>query len=298
MPPWVLPTIFVLASFGTAGVILVRKFPQLSLLDVESLPEVKEEKKKDEFLKQRVEKEAIQAKKERGVRWQPLWQLLKRIQIRFRRYVGAVERSVRADMQSFRPVSPEKIEERHEQLRTLLSAATFAFEQGDFDTAEKKFLSAIRLDAKSKEAYRGLGDIYAKQGQMNEAIETYLFVHHIDPDDDHVLVRLAELSEAAGKLNDAVGYYEQALLLNDNISVRFARLGELLLSMDQPEPALEAIEQALDLEPENPKYLDMLVETSIIVGNKDLAEEGYQRLRMVNPENQKLAVLKDRIEKI
>ena len=56
--------------------------------------------------------------------------------------------------------------------------------------------------------------------------------------------------------------------------------------------------QAVELEPKNPKYLDLLIETVILCGDKDLAERAFNELRMVNPENQKLAVLRERINNI
>ena len=40
----------------------------------------------------------------------------------------------------------------------------------------------------------------------------------------------------------------------------------------------------------------MWAEIGILSGHKDEAEEAYQRLRMVNPENQKLAVFRERID--
>jgi len=61
---------------------------------------------------------------------------------------------------------------------------------------------------------------------------------------------------------------------------------------------MEAIQQALDIEPQNPRYVDNFIETSIILKRKDLAEEGYKQLRMINPDNQKLEVFRQRIDEI
>jgi hypothetical protein len=71
-----------------------------------------------------------------------------------------------------------------------------------------------------------------------------------------------------------------------------------LLKVGQADVAKESILQAVELEPQNPKYLDLLIEIAIICGNKDLALKGYGELRLVNPENQKLSSFKDRIYKI
>lgn len=294
-----IPAALLFLSSGTALVIIIRKFRQLSLLDVDSIPEVQEEKKKNEFLKLRVEKRAEKAKVERAARWQPFWRWLREMQLKFRVYVGSVERSVRHEMETLGSRVARKRRTLGEApSRTLLADAAFAFEQGNLEIAEQKYLSVIRQNPKNKEAYRGLGDIYARQGHAEEAAQTYKFVHGLDPADDNVLVKLSEVSESQGSPSAAVEYLSQALLLNDNIASRFAKMSELLLLLGQDGAALEAIEQAVELEPENPKYLDTLAEASILAGRKDAAEDAYKRLRMVNSDNQKLAMLKDKIGKM
>ena len=76
------------------------------------------------------------------------------------------------------------------------------------------------------------------------------------------------------------------------------KIAELFLSIDKADTALEAVRQAVELEPDSPKYLDMMAEVSIKCRDKQSAEDAFQKLRMVNPENQKLDVLRERIEKI
>lgn len=296
------PLILIVSSLGTMLAIIIRRFSQLSLLDVESLPEVKEEKKKNEFLKKRVEAVAVQAKKERVKRLQPYLEHLKEIQLSFRKYVGRVERTVWDKTHTRNKDAREKISDQpalgNERVRALLSAGALACAQGRTEEAEQKYLAVIRLDPKNKDAYRGLGDVYHKQGQTAEAKETYKFLHQLDPTDDQVIVKLGELAEEEGDLTGALEYYQQAALLNDNVSQRFGKLAELFFGLGQYPTALEAIEQAADLEPMNPKYLDLMTEISILVGDKERALNTYQRLRMVNPENHKLAALKDKIERL
>ena len=82
------------------------------------------------------------------------------------------------------------------------------------------------------------------------------------------------------------------------MSPRFYRLAELLLQVKEPQTAREAILSAVALEPKNPKYLDLLIETAILAGDKNLALESFQELRLVNPDNQKLIQFKERIEKL
>lgn len=296
----IIPLVLIVASCIVIATIVFRKFPQLSVLDVENIPEVKEERKKESFLKKKVERRAEEAKKRRTMQWRPIMEQLRRWQLAFRSYVGRLERRIMhaATREKTAAGGAEEKSGGTAPIRLLLRDARGAMERGDFETAEKKYIGAIRLDPKHKDAYRGLGDVYVEQGHTAEAKETYMFASRLDPSDDAILVALSELAEEEGDTGKAVEYLQRAILLNDNLSSRFARLGDLLTELRQYPTALEAVKQAVDLEPQNPKYLDMLASTAILTGDKALAEEAIQALRMVNPENQRLAVLKDQREKM
>lgn len=294
-----IPLILIFLSLGTLIAFIIRKFPQLVLLDVTSLPEVKERAKKEIFLRKRVEGRV----KGKGIEWRiyvkPLVKLVKEWQLAFRKYVGKIERRALAvTRKRIKTEAPEEKVKKKQHIRARIQDAVSAAEAGDFNTAEQQYLAAVKADPKNKEAYRGLADVYRKQGQLNESKETYQFVLHLDARDEEVLLKLAEIAEEEGKLEQAVEYYQQLVLINDSVATRFAKLFDLLYQLGHYDIALEAVKQALSVEPENPKYLDNLIEVSILVGDKITAEEGYRQLRMVNPDNQKLASFRQRIEEM
>ena len=280
-------------------VIIIRKFPQLTLLDVESLPEVKQSKKKNEVLKKRAKKDHIKSKKEWKSKAEPLLNKFKNVQANFRKYVGKIESAVVKEKEKKSATKIDTVKpEKKDKLRSLLHDAKFACDEGELEMAEKNFIAAIRIDTMNRDAYLGLAEVYCKQGQVNEAAETYNFLLQINEKDDLVLARLGDLSAEKKDFEKAIEYYQRSVLVNHNLSNRFARLAELLQELGEHETALEAVSQAVELEPQNPKYLDMLVEISIMVGDKKLAEEAFQQLRMTNPDNQRLDILKDKIQRI
>ncbi|MEK7643685.1 MAG: tetratricopeptide repeat protein [Patescibacteria group bacterium] len=289
--------VFSVLSLGAIIYLVARHYPQLAVLDVESLPEVKVAKKKDEYLLRRAEQKARRLNKKVIGIFSPLSGKSKKIQTRFREFVAYVERkaattTIRKQRTKSRLISPEE----SQQVRTLVNDANHALESGDIESAEKKYIAAIKINDKNKDAYGGLADVYYKRNHLEEAKQTYRFLLYLEPNNEHALVRLAEMAEREGKIDVAVNYYQQAVMVNDSNSARFAKLYELLMQLNQYDTALEAVRQALILEPQNPKYLDNLVEVSIMVGDNKLAEQAWYELRMVNPENQKLSMLKDRIE--
>ncbi len=277
---------------------LVRAWPQLTLLDAHKITKVKESSKKDEILRRRVAQ--AQATKEIKQTIFTAWLIdwWKRIQTQFRTQVDRLERLMLDERRGtkFVPLTDQEIGARNHQVKVLLRNAENAFADGAYETAEKIYIEVISLDEHNAVAYAGLGNVYFAEEHFTEARETYRYALRLDKNNETAWLHLADIAERDGHLEKAVEYYQKALLLNDSISSRFVKMYELLIQLNQPDTALAAIEQALALEPQNPKYLDNFITTSIIVGNKNQAEDGYQRLRMVNPENQKLSAFRDRID--
>src|SRR3989339_290314 len=204
--------LLIIVPLSVIIVVIVRKFPQLTVLDVDNVPEVKAGRKKDEVLKKRVEIKTEKSKKNWLKKIQPAFDKFGKVQANFRDYVTKL---------------------------------TYKVEEEDKKVKEEKIVTKEEKDNKK-----------------------------------------------------AIEYYQKAVLANDVHANRFAKLAELLESMNEYETGLVAIEQAIELEPSNPKYLDMLTELCIMSGEKEKAKEAYEKLRMSNPENNKLDSFKERISQI
>ncbi len=292
--------IIIIAALAVIGFLIIRKFPHLANLDVNNLDEEKTYRKKREIINKRIEKSSGILKEKIIKSLLPLEKIWGKLQLQFRIYVGKIERLLHHE-QALKTKQRKNIvssEESEQRIIQLISEGEQQLKAENYDKAEEVFISAIKIDPKSTVAYRGLGDTYLAKNSIEEARQTYKFLIRMEPDDDSVLVKLAEIAESQGNLEEAIEYYQQAVLVNDSFSPRFYHLAELLVKVGQPQVATEAILQAVELEPQNPKYLDLLIEIAIICGNKDLALKGYGELRLVNPENAKLHSFKDRIYKI
>lgn len=296
---FVAPILLIIASLALFFGIFFRKLPQLTLLDLDTMPARKEEKKKKEILKKRIVLKAADKKINWRRHFQPLYNGWKAIQHAFRTYIGRLQREILVEREKKKQdVSSDKRARVEQEVSYAINQARHAAEKGEWEEAERQYIAAVRMDTKHAEAYRGLADVYTAQGHMKEAKETYLFVLHLHPEDDGILMKLGEISEAEGRLEEAVDYYQQAVVINDHIPSRFAKIADILEGLGEHDAALEAIHQAVELEPQNPKYLDKLIEISILVGDRALAEQALQQLRMVNPDNQKIPVFQDNIKKM
>lgn len=296
---FILPIAIILIGVVTAGIIVGRKFPQLANLDVDHLPQEIELRKKKEIMKRRVDAEGAQMANKVHSGFGPVRKVWGKLQLKFRVYVGHIERlwhhEQRAADAAREPASDNTSDDLRDRLMVLTQQGEQNFQQGVFDKAEQFFIAAVKLDPKYAPAYRGLADTYLAQGSLNEAKETYQFLLTLQPHDDMALAKVAELAEKEGKLEEAVNYLQQAVIINDSLSPRFYHLADLLIKLNQPVVAKEAIVQAVELEPKNPKYLDLLTETGILCVDKELALRGFNELRLVNPENQKLESFQARI---
>ncbi len=297
---YLISAVVMVGALGGIITIVGRKFPQLAQLDPSNLPFEKEVRKKKEMIGKRIEEQGRVVYRFWAGRFSPVQKTWAKIQFKFRVYVGKIERLWHHE-QTVKFTTENKTLpplEREEKLTITIREGWEALKNQELDRAEEIFISAIKLNRKSVAAYRGLADTYFAKASWNEAKQTYNFLLKLTPEDDNVMVKLAEIAEEEGNIPEAIRNYEQAVVVNDSLSHRFYHLAELLLQSGQPKIAMEATMQALELEAKNPKYLDLLTEIAIICGDKPTALQAYNDLRLVNPDNQKLEVLKDKIKSL
>jgi len=290
-----IPLVVVVCCLVLIGYIIFTKFPLLVNLNVDSLQTERETQKKRELMNRRILAEGAALQKRFAYIFVPFKKIWCQLQLRFRIYVGKIERLWHHEQRQKSLKKPERSETVHEKLLTLLKDADLAFSQNNLSRSEELYISAIKLDPKSASAYRGLADTYLAKGSIEEAKETYEFLLRLTPDDDAVMVKIAEIAEERGDIETAIAQYQLAVVVNDALSPRFYHLAELLLRIEQPQVAKEAILAAVDLEPKNPKYLDLLIETVILCGDKPVAKRAFEELRLVNPDNQKLPLFAEKI---
>ena len=305
----ILPFILILLSLAVMVVLIVKKFPQLALLDVDSIPEVKMEKKKDEFFKKKADKRAEVVSQKQREMIKPLFKKLQDLQTWFRKIVLDVYKKTNEKTEAIKQkrqinnsvINKEKKESDAEEIidiKKIVVEGEVALQAGDLENAEAKFINAIRIDSKNEGAYFGLAGVYLQKEEREEAKDTLEFLLKISPQNVKALLKLAEIYEQGDDVQKAVECYERAAVIDDSRAETFAKIGDLLLDINQCESALEAMGQASELEPENKEYLDKLVDISVKCGNKEKAEEYYQKLRMLDPENSRLLVLRGKIDQV
>ncbi|MEK7189520.1 MAG: tetratricopeptide repeat protein [Patescibacteria group bacterium] len=311
------PIVLIFISLAAVVIVVVRKFPQMTGLDTEKLPEVKQAKIKEEIQFQKF----LRHLSSLGVKLKSQSKYLGffkngwlATQGRFRVAVHNLQekykKSVIAEFKKEVNESAADVKSKKGAVKKKTTASAIqanvdplkqaekSREAGDLPTAERLFIEVIKTNPREADAYRGLGKTYLAMEKLKEAKETFEFLAKLKPDEDRVYNYLGMVAEAQGKKAEAIRYFEEAVRLNDRLAVRFYDLGRMYASAKRPAAALRNFARAAEIEPNNPKYLDQLLEMSIITGDVDLAREVYDRFRLTNPDNQKLPEFKQRIEEM
>lgn len=246
--------------------ILFKKFPVLAILDVDNLPGDKEAKFKDKIIKQRMERD-----------FSKIGGLVARVFLfinnRFSGFLNSTKIQLQKVKLNYKINSHLSWAQRLRRIKELFLEIEHYLKKENYNEAEEKLVEIVSLDDKNLKAFLKLASLYDHQKKWTEAKQTYEYVlklAHKHKDDDLIQAGI-NLSEIYWSLS-WVG----------------KELGDL-------DFAKQNIQEALDLEPNNPRYLDLILDLSIIKKDKETALYYLEKLAAVNPENNKLADLSEKI---
>ena len=254
-------TILIVLSVLTLLVLVLRKIPRLRVIDIESIQKEKLKAMKEQIIFQKLTRKSssVFGKVSKGST------TAVRVASKYGR--RAVQRLYALE-QYYQKLTRIAEEGQHayekERVRKLADEADELVKQGEFIPAEKIYIDIVSHNPKSIEAYEGLGMLYRKNKQFDQARETLSFSLKLSPDDASVL----------------------------------AALGELELDLGNEKKALEHLQKAVKKRSKNPKYLDYYIEAALRSGSLRDAREGMKKLREVNPENKKLEEFMERFSKL
>jgi len=252
--------ILILGALGVIGFVLYRKFPQLRVIDVDSIRKERERKVKEQLILSKFQRTGgakLQkvAKASSGAVYSISRHGRRAVQklYRLEQYYQKLKHSSNEGMHSY----------SNETIRTRLEEADALIKQEEYIPAEKIFIDIISHNPKSVDGYEGLGNMYLTSGQLDQARETFMFALRLSPDDASV-----------------------------NVS-----LGEIELKQGEPKHALPYFRKAVERRSKNPRYLDYLIDVALQVGSLKDARKGIQTLKEVNPENKKIEEFEARFQK-
>ena len=279
----IIPLIFILTALAVIIVVVVRKFSVLANLDVETIQEEREAKFKEQIIGNRLKRNFFKYYSRLARLFAPAGrQVVKFFKWAYQKLLELKEPDTDDG------ASAVDIKETSER---LLAEAEELIKQGDTEKAEDKYIEIIALDSKSIKTFRNLGRLYYEKKDYGEARQTM----------GHAAKLLeAELIDAVGREAGAAGANNAQS--DEEYSAHLAAIYyDLVLveqAMENYKEAVKTINKALKIEPNNPRYLDIKFEISIIDKDKANALDAYDKLKEVNPENQKLPDFKREIREL
>ncbi|MCD4761545.1 hypothetical protein K8R32_01155 [bacterium] len=277
----IIPLILILISLVIIIIIVTRKFSVLAALDVENIPAEREAKFKERIIGNRLKRNFIKY-------YSRIVRILKPGGIAIAEAVRSGYKKLIEFKENYNKEEIAK-EDSPGLVDKLFVEVEDLIKDGNYNEAEQKLIDIIGIDAKSVKSFRKLGEVYFEKKDYEEAKQTYKHALRL-LEKERDSIELSE-KEEEGKTEALAGidsrlaeiYFDVALI--DRINNNHVE-------------ALNNLGKALKIQPNNPRYLDTKCEISIMEEDKISALDAYEKLKEVNPENQKLADFKHEINEL
>jgi len=179
-----LPQILIILALAAIIIIIARKLPKTA-----KVAEVKEKEKETTVFQKEVKGIAriVRILKFLGRRFRDFTVFIfKRLFFQFTK-LKKVKEQKPVEVETVSRIVQKKPEITHitneEKILDLLEQAAKFFGSGNFKKAEEMYIEIIKLDPKNIRAYKGLGKMYKKQGNLKDAKASFEQVLQIKPGD-------------------------------------------------------------------------------------------------------------------
>lgn len=274
-------------------VIIWRKFPMLAAINIATLKKQRQNKVKRGLIEDRL-KRKLASLRARTVLKNGNGERngngnAKKPSI-IRGFYDSLRKMEQSYRNKIREQEPQDEGEKEKSVTILIKEAQSLAEQEKYKEAESKYIEAISVDSKSVEAYESLGELYTEMKDYDHAKEIYKYLLKLRSTDS-----FEEPRKDDGKIERGDA---SSVSLGKEVAGYHVDLGEVYLESGEPQKALDCFQEAVKLEPNNPRNLDRLAETAIELKDKNLAQSTIDKLREVNPENEKLVEFAEALKKL
>ncbi len=274
---------------------VVKKFPRLVNININSLPDIKIKRQKDEILKNRLQRSWLDILDKLKSLSSPTQSKINNI---FRQYYLRLK-NIEKDLKRRGHAKLTSAVDKSQAVDDMLTEAKQYINSEEYQKAEEVLLDALSVEQHNIEAYKILVEVYRYRKEYDQAKETLEYLLKLTHDDDAaVYSSLAGLAHQRGNLKQAENDYLKSISISDDNYLHFLSLAEVYLDLDEQNKALDTAQRAQILAPNNPKVLDFLINLSIIMQDKELATQYINKLKEVNPENNKIPEFMEQVDSL
>lgn len=273
---------------------IVRHWKEIRLLDPHSIKEERQKEEREKLITRRFERvtaDRIAALKRVG---RTIARKTKESYKRTEERLQSFDNLYRKVKSPFSAMAPSQ----RERIKTLLSEARSLIRDLKWADAERRLLEVLSLDQRQLDAYKLLGTMYLRQKLYPQARETFEFLVKTRKADDATYAGLAEIAKAEGNFQITEAMLVKAVDASPRQPHRHAELASFYIERAAPAKAWPYAKRASELEPGSAKYLELSLETAILLGDRKEARARYNRLRLLSDDPARFQVLKDKIEAI
>ncbi|OGF31552.1 hypothetical protein A2300_03665 [Candidatus Falkowbacteria bacterium RIFOXYB2_FULL_35_7] len=266
------------------GIVVARRYHQIKTIDVETISEEKEAQVRERILIERMRRRAESGKKIIKQLVKPAGGRINNFGRKMFKRISDLEKKYQKESVQ-KSKTDDKVDEQ--KINSFLQKAEEFFDKADYQEAEKSFIEVIGYDAQNIRAYKGLVNLYLEQKDYDQALQTAMFVLKLSKKKANVITKD---DGYGGKIKTVDNAEEQ--------KENYIKVGEILEEKGDERRAFEFFQKAFILNNNDPRILDLLIESAIIMRSKLAALDYLQKLEKVNPENQKLKDFKLKIAEL
>ena len=132
-------------------------------------------------------------------------------------------------------------------LQPALNLGRMDIQQGEFESARKRYEAIVEQSGFNVEALLNLAAIDISQGQIDVAVDRYKSVLAVEPNNAKALTTLAELAAGAGRRAEGIAYLETARQSNPRSLKSRILLTQIYISQGRYEEALAVAGEANEI---------------------------------------------------
>ncbi|MDA3897063.1 MAG: tetratricopeptide repeat protein [Desulfobacteraceae bacterium] len=188
---------------------------------------------------------------------------------------------------------PERISTDHHLKNTAIAITAVAFlcilsvltwlQAGHWKNSQTLFEHALTVTSGNYVAHNNLGNVFFRQGRVEEAIYHFTQANKIKPDYAEAQYNLANAFRDINKKDEAIKHYEQALTIRPNYENACNNLANLLLSQGRTDEAIPYYKRLLQLNPYYEQAQFNLANALKKSGRMGEAVQHYLQVLTINP---------------
>jgi tetratricopeptide (TPR) repeat protein len=157
------------------------------------------------------------------------------------------------------------------------------FRDGRMDEAIEQYQKALGIWPRYVLARNNLGNVFLRNGRVDEAIEQYQKALALQPGDANTHDNLGNALLKKGQVDEAIIHFRQALALQPDDGATHDYLGNGLLKKGQVDEAMAHFQKALAIQPDNAEFHNNFGNALLGKGKPDEAIEQYQKALALRP---------------